>query len=148
MKKYRCAISKVFLVGLMLFPVYVFAETFSDSLGSTGKQVASWLSSFGIEHATEIVSTLSVVIGWAFTRLFTFIVKNTKTTWYWNEKTQTFAAGKVSQFLAGAFGKRVLFYNAKFKAPSEVSELAEDQKRKIIQEYLQQHTSDLKIEVK
>lgn len=148
MKKYRCAISKIILFGLMLFPVIVFAETFSDSLGTAGKQVASWLSSFGIEHATEIVSTLSVVIGWAFTRIFTWIIKKSPTTWYWNEKTQTFVAGWISRQFAKAFGKRVLFYNSKFVAPKEVSEIAEEQKKKIIQEYLQQHSKDVTIEVK
>lgn len=70
MKRYKLAISKIFLVGLMLFPVIVFAETFSDSLGTAGKHVAGWLSSIGVQDVIMIVSALSGLIGYAFTRLF------------------------------------------------------------------------------
>ena len=148
MKKYKCAISKIFLIGLMLFPVIVFAETFSDSLGSAGKLVASWLSSIGAQDVVVIVSALSGVIGYVFTRLFTLICKRTPTTWYWNPKTQTFVAGKLSQLLAGLFGKRILYYNSKFVNPDENSDIAEEQKKKIIQEYLQQHSNEITVEVK
>lgn len=145
MKKYKCAISKVVLFGLMLFPVWVFAETFSDSLGTAGRQVASWLQSFGIDHATEIVSALSLVIGWACTRIFTFVVKRKTKTWYWNEKTQKFAVNWIFKLLSGLFGKRVLYYNPRFEGPTEITD---EQKKKIIKEYLQQHSKEIKVEVK
>jgi hypothetical protein len=129
----------------MLFPVYVFAETFGDSLGTTGKQVAGWLSSVGFEHATELVSTLSLVLGWLLTRVFTWAAKKLPTTWYWNDKTQKFAVGKAFLILSKLFGNRVLYYNPKFEGNPDI---AEEQKKKIIQEYLQQHSADIKVEVK
>lgn len=146
MRKVASSASFIVMCCIMLVPIFVFAQAQSDSIGKIGKDIIDYLDGVGVENSVQIYSVLAGLLGWASTRLITLVLKKTKTTWYWNSSTKTYAVGTVWKILATLFGKSVLYYKSNFENTNSV--VARKKMTEEIGKHINNHGNDVSVDIK